>query len=257
MPPDAGARDSSIVDGSIVLDSGASDAADDSSAVDSSADAAPSDGGAPDAASSCGGRCNPVLGLCAAGVCLLSSSGPRCAETGGLGVEGARCSAVGDCGAGLSCFLTRAGGVCARVCCPLGRFEGASDCAMGELCAGTGALVDGTVTDYRRCVAPRPCDLFDAMASCDHGEGCYIVDGEGHTDCRVAGAAAVGEACAAPSDCAPGLACAGLVSPTCVRVCSLRPGAEPCPTGEGECVAQAQSPMGTGLCTVPAAAALR
>ncbi|NOY91083.1 MAG: hypothetical protein GXP55_07700 [Deltaproteobacteria bacterium] len=238
------------MDGSVGLDatSPGDAAVFDAATSDASVSDAASDAGA---ASACGGRCDPVAGVCPVGVCLLASSGPRCAATAGRVLAGDRCAALSDCATGLSCFLTREGGVCAPVCCPAEGVDGGS-CATDERCGGTGVLVDGRMSDFRRCVGPRPCDVLDASVACDRDEGCYIVDAAGTTDCRVAGTAAAGESCVEQNDCAPGFACSGLVSPSCVRICSLRAPRAACPSGEGDCVAHAQSPSGTGLCTVPA-----
>ena len=255
-PQDSGMpRDARIADGSLLPDSSVpyDGAASDSGVADSGTSDASADSGT---ALACGGRCDPVVGLCPAGVCLLGTSGPRCAATGGRGLPGSHCAALSDCATGLSCFLTRAGGVCGSVCCPAENLGGAGTCDADQRCGGTGVLVDGSSSAFRRCVGPRPCDVFTPDLVCDRGEGCYIVDAEGTTDCRVAGTASAGEACVDQNDCAPGFACSGLVAPSCVRICSLRPDGVPCPTGEGMCVAHAQSPPGTGLCSVATAAIL-
>jgi hypothetical protein len=89
--------------------------------------------------------------------------------------------------------------------------------------------------------------VLDTTA-CEPTEGCYIVSSMGDTDCREAGAAGVADPCVEPNDCEAGLTCAGFFEMTCARICSLD--ADTCPSDEGRCVAYAQSPEGTGLCTV-------
>ena len=87
--------------------------------------------------------------------------------------------------------------------------------------------------------------------ACEPGESCYIVSSRGDTDCREAGEADVGEDCEAPNDCAAGLTCSGFFEQACVRICALEVEGS-CPADEGTCVAYAQSPEGTGLCTLDA-----
>ena len=65
------------------------------------------------------------------------------------------------------------------------------------------------------------------------------------------GEADVGEDCEAPNDCAAGLTCSGFFEQACVRICALEVEGS-CPADEGTCVAYAQSPEGTGLCTLDA-----
>jgi hypothetical protein len=112
-------------------------------------------------------------------------------------------------------------------------------------------LVDGSQTAYGECLPTRPCDVLGAGAECQLGESCFLVGERGETDCRVPGAAAIGETCEVAEDCVSGATCTGLFERACVRVCRLESEGS-CPAGEGTCVAYAQSPPGTGLCTVMA-----
>jgi len=228
-PVDAGRR----VDASIRLDASSGDAG--------SADGGSQDAGSRDASVACAASCDPVRGTgCAVGACVLTGDAPSCAPLGGSLTAGMPCEEPNQCAAGLACFRKRAGGVCAPICC-----EAADTCAEETRCGGTGILVDGTPTEFRECLAPRPCDVLDAT-TCEMGEACYIVSSTGDTDCRRTGEASVGEACADQSECAAGLFCGGLFEGECVRICEL---GMPCPGDEGTCRAYAQSPEGTGLCT--------
>lgn len=227
-------------DGAVILDASFNDAASDAGPA--------SDAGAIDAGEdlACGGPCDPAGGRCGDGLCVLTGSAPACSLGAGLGALGDPCEVTTECTAGLACFRRREGGVCGRVCCAASPRE---TCGEDEHCGGTGVLVDGTITRYRECLAPRTCDVLrDDNPACFSGEACFIV-GERETDCRVPGEVRVGGACAHPEDCQAGLSCVGLFEGTCVRVCSLRD--ESCPASEGMCVAYAQSPPGTGLCTLP------
>jgi hypothetical protein len=115
--------------------------------------------------------------------------------------------------------------------------------------------VNGTRVSWGECGPPRPCDLFAPEDACAPREGCYLVDLEGRTECRVAGVAGPGEACDAQEDCRGGFFCAGLGERACLRVCRID--ADDCPAGEGRCIAQAHSPEGTGFCTEDAAGGVR
>ncbi len=248
-PPDLdgaiGPTDATIVDAGPVLDSGPG------------ADAGGRDAASADAGISwCTvGDCDPREGsACDTGVCVPTPTGTACiAGTAELD-EGDACEEPGDCLPGLVCFRRGDGGVCALPCCP---GDDADVCGAEMRCAGAGTRVDGTSTDWWQCVPPRPCDPLHPEAACEPGEGCYIVSSTGETDCRRAGEAGVGDACEDQNDCAPGLFCGGLVSPTCVRICSLGDAgaAVTCPSEEGSCRAYGHSPEGTGICTVETATA--
>lgn len=240
---DDGGADASVdagrQDGAVVLDA---------SLADAGADAGPSnDAAAVDAGEglACGGSCDPRGQRCGDGLCVLTAAEPVCSLGAGLGGLGDACEVTTECSAGLACFRRREGGVCGRICCPWG----GETCGEDEHCGGTGVLVDGSVTRYRECLAPRACDLLrDDNTPCFPGESCFLV-GERETDCRVPGEVPVGGACERPEDCQMGTTCVGLFESTCVRVCSLlREGS--CPASEGRCVAYAQSPPDTGLCTL-------
>jgi len=156
------------------------------------------------------------------------------------------CIAVGECGPGLACFLDGRAGTCGRVCCP-----GDESCEDGTLCVGLGTLVDGVGTDWWQCQGPRPCDLFAPLEVCEPGEGCYIVEATGDTDCRRAGTASLDEPCVESNDCAPGFTCGGLGSARrCLKLCMLGDaGAGTCSSIEGHCRAQTYTPEGVGICT--------
>lgn len=231
--PDGAVR----VDGAILPDSGADGATSDAAAEDAGS------------TSSCGGLCDPRGGRCGGGLCVLVDEEPSCAIGSGTKTEGERCAISTECVAGTACFRRREGGVCGRICC-----EGdALDTTCGDMrrCGGPGVLVDESATAWGECLPVRPCDVLGTGSECLLGESCFLVGDRGETDCRVPGSANVGEACEVAEDCASGTTCTGLFERTCVRVCRLEvEGA--CPAGEGSCVAYAQSPPGTGLCTVSA-----
>lgn len=239
--PDGGLADTSVIDASIAIDG--------SPAGDAAADA-----GDASMALAClaAEPCDPVgdtAGCPGSGVCQLSGEAPSCTSAAGAQPEGAACTTSAECAAGLACFLARDGkGVCDRVCCG----DDAGPCADGERC-GAGKLVDGTDVAWGRCLpADASCKLLDPVASCEPGEGCYVVTATGSTACRAAGTKQVDDPCQHQNDCAPGLACRGLMPSTCRRICDAT-AYDACPSGEGECVAQPLWPTGTGLCTLDAA----
>lgn len=229
-------RDAALLDGGPLLDGGA-----------------PHDSGAPitDAGASLClvAACDPRSpDGCDEGSCVLWTESSSCETSPGGYSAGTSCASTMDCAPGLACFLTPEGGKCGRICCP------GDECTDGAICAGSGVLVDGTESSWGRCLPPRSCDVLRPSESCESREGCYIVDAEGATQCRVAGTAGAGEACAAQEDCQSGFFCGGITgSRRCVRICRL--GAGECPASEGRCVAQAHSPEGTGFCTLDATTA--
>jgi hypothetical protein len=178
---------------------------------------------------------------------VLDDAVPACVEMAGMGSAGDYCDATADCGPGLACFLAHGDGRCAAPCCP----SDAEACGVDERCGAPGILVDGTPTQFYRCTGPRPCDVFAPQEVCEDTEGCYIVEPDGTTDCRPAGAGESGAPCVEQSDCMPGFFCGGLTALTCVRICELRAssGDRACPPDEGSCRAYSHSPEGTGLCT--------
>lgn len=242
VDPDGGpGRDAALVEGGVSRDASAGDA----SALP---DAAPIDAAAN--LECARGDCDPRAadGCSAPAACVLRDRLPVCASGSGDLGEGASCADETECAPGLACFAEAGGGVCARVCCP----GDATACDTDERCSADGTLVTGVVTSWGRCGPSRSCDVL--MSECAPREGCYIAypGGEpGLAECRLAGTAEVGDGCGAPEDCLPGLYCAGIGAPTCVRVCRLD---DPrgCPSGEGICMAQAYSPEGTGVCVATA-----
>ena len=198
----------------------------------------------------CPGLCRPdVPESCADFLtCVLEGPMPRCAPDAGTSEAGSPCESADQCAPGYACFEKRTGGVCGRVCCT----EDPTACGAGEVCRGTGTLVDGTATAYGECQAPRTCDVLATSETCEVGEACYIL-GEGENGCLAEGVGESGTACVAPNDCAAGYACVGAFESTCARVCRL--GRSDCMDVGGSCVAYAQSPDGTGLCTPDASSA--
>ena len=92
------------------------------------------------------------------------------------------------------------------------------------------------------------CDVLNPGALCETpGEGCYIVDDVGNTQCQSAGEALAGEVCTEQSDCAAGYFC-GMVTQRCVQICSLGSDERSCPDGE-QCIAQPHSPALSGFCS--------
>jgi hypothetical protein len=163
-----------------------------------------------------------------------------------MGMEGSACRDVADCGEGLACFDTGAGGVCGRPCCP----SGIESCPGGQTCTGAGVLIDTTTTLWWRCVEPRSCDLWEEGA-CAPGDACYVVSEMGDTECLRAGDGTVGASCSAQNDCAAGHVCTGATPErrSCRLLCRLSAGASACPIDEGNCQAYPHTPEGSGICT--------
>ena len=197
----------------------------------------------------CRGPCDPVRGTgCAAGeTCALRGEEAACVVPA-RGGRGEPCTNVESCGTGLACFRTDGrAGVCDRVCCP-----GAASCSGTEVCGGDGVLVDGTISSWGRCLAPRACALLED-AACPDREACYVVGSGGETECLLAGTALEGDACAAPNDCASGLVCAGAFERACARLCRLGLMEDPCGAG-AMCVRQAYTPETVGVCVASSSA---
>lgn len=200
----------------------------------------------------CPAACDPTLrgrDTCLdSASCLLRGAEPTCGAPG-TQTLGQVCETVDACAAGLACFRAArtSGGICAPVCCT----ADPSACTMGR-CGGDGVLVDGTTTSYGRCVLPRTCDVLAPELTCEMREGCFIVDAEGHTECRTAGGRLLGESCTLPEDCGAGLFCGGLETRTCLRICAIDT-ARGCGADE-RCVAQTYSPVGSGICVAIATA---
>lgn len=210
-------------------------------------DAAGSDAAPPDAAVDlCATACDPrgeaMMGCVDDLRCILNTEAPMCGAGFGLLAEGTPCEAPDACAPGLACFRAgrTSGGVCGRVCCST-----ENSCGASARCGGDGVLVDGTATAWGRCVLPRTCDVLMPELTCETREGCYVIDGAGATECRLAGAALAGELCAVAEDCAAGLFCGGLGERTCLRICSI---AMPRCAATERCIAQTYSPEGTGIC---------
>jgi len=237
---DGGARfDAAAVDAAIVF----LDAAIDAPATQ---DASAIDAGPMCSAIPCDPRLERPCGPDATNGCRLDADGPVCVGIVGTASADSGCETADDCAAGLVCFASAAGGgSCGTPCCP----GDDTACGVSARCASTPTLIDGTVTRWGRCVPTRACDVL-GPASCDSGDGCYIVSSRGDTDCRAAGTVEVGGTCDGESACLPGLFCAGLMARTCVRICALGDGGPGvCPSDEGSCRAYPYSPAGTGICS--------
>lgn len=236
-----------LSDGSIERDGAISDAG---GLLDGGqpADGAATDAGEPDAGWICDiSACDPRDETsCDTGLCALWTGEPTCEDAhDGVLAPGAVCAYAEDCAAGLACFMTLTGGVCARPCC-LGDEVG---CAVGSRCGGSGRLVDRTETSWGRCLSLRSCELLRPV--CEEREGCYLLDGSGMTECRIAGTSGAGERCSVQEECQAGFFCGGLASQKmCIRLCAVA--ADTCPVAEGRCVQQAHTPVGVGLCTMDA-----
>jgi len=188
-------------------------------------------------------ECDPRLRRdCGESSCVLSAATPACGVAGEQ-IAGATCTSATDCARGLGCFQRQGQGECAPVCCP-----GDGVCDEGQTCAAPSVLVDGALTAWGRCTAPRPCSIFESGEMCEPGEACYIVSATGETDCRIAGSGQTGAYCSEQNDCAPGFFCGGLTGSACVRICERAGTRATCLTDEGDCVVYAHSPPGTGLC---------
>lgn len=235
-------RDASVVDSTLGSDSGGA-------SVDAGSDAS----ALVDAATVwCGGACDPARADACADltlVCRVDERGAACAPRSDAGVAtmGDACGVQADCAPGLACFAQTPGlpGRCLEPCCaPTDR------CGADRRCRGTGLLAEGTASPWHACLPPVTCDLAGREHPCATGEGCYVVDDVGTTECLLAGPAQPGAPCTIPNDCAPGSVCTGLTTRTCVQVCFLA-STQPrqgCADGE-RCQAQAYSPPGTGICT--------
>ncbi len=229
--------DTALTEGGIIRDD-----------VGSASDAARIDAGSDAGVLRCTSDCDPRFDAdgCVDDLrCTLAAEEPACSDAFGASEAGEPCTSVDGCAPGLACFRASrsAGGVCGVICCP---GDDAATCEGTARCGGDGTLVDGTATAWGRCVVPRTCSVLSPELTCEAREGCYIVDGVGGTECRIAGTAEAGEACTVPEDCAAGLFCGGLATRTCLRVCSLTM-TRACSSDE-RCVAQTYSPEGTGIC---------
>ncbi|MEM7446904.1 MAG: hypothetical protein AAF355_01530 [Myxococcota bacterium] len=246
---DSASKDRTIDAGAIVLDASILPGSGGASDADSATDG-------PDARSpACtSADCDPSTEMsgCTDGLsCVLDERGGSCIESAEERLEaGMDCTSTADCAPTLGCFLIQGLGVCAPLCCP--SFEGKSSCTGDQFCLRNAALADGFDTSWGRCAPSRACDVLAPSEVCDAGEGCFIVSGDGDSECLSAGNADVGEGCVHQNDCRSGLSCVGVDEFVCVRICDLdaeQGQSHSCPAGEGQCVAYSQSPVGTGLCT--------
>jgi len=226
--PDAGrARDAPIVETGLTYP----DALASSDALSSQADS-PS--------AFCRGSCSPVTGTGCDTDCVLVGDVASCGVAGMLD-EGSDCTESVQCGAGLACFDNGSGrATCEVICCP-----GDERCGPNATCGGSGQLVGSIPTSWGRCLPERRCTVLATTSACTAREACYVIDSMGTTECRVAGSRVSGEACEVPNDCSSGLACVGATAKICVALCVL--GGTTCPRTT-ECVRQAYTPSGIGIC---------
>lgn len=171
--------------------------------------------------------------------CYPQSGSPMCAPAG-TALDGATCTALNDCDAGLVCLGS---GTCARVCCS------AADCNTGELCNPLG---DGTThmplpNGVGYCHRPAGCTPIPA-AGCTAGNTCTTTMADGTTDCVPTGATPEGGDCSSVN-CAEGLGCFTSGTSTagvCYRFCRRAMGNADCMPAHPTCGAG----LGTtyGLC---------
>ena len=130
VPRDARVEEGGLLDaGMVAVDAGSSEP-----------DAAAVDGGAPLCAWEV---CDPrAADGCSGGSCVLRGESASCETDAGSFGRDAPCTDVGDCAPGLACFLVEGTGRCGRICCP----DDGAACADGEICGGSGMLVDDTST---------------------------------------------------------------------------------------------------------------
>ncbi|MGE0784423.1 MAG: hypothetical protein AB7S26_01955 [Sandaracinaceae bacterium] len=196
--------------------------------------------------------CDPRSGVgCEPGLsCVLREDAPACVDDPGALAPGYDCMDNADCAAGAACFLLPGGGGrCERICCP----GDPNACDTGARCGGSGRLIDGRDTSWGRCLPERQCRVLESGSDCESREGCYIIDSDGTTECRVAGMGVAGDRCMMQEDCQAGFFCGGLGGiRSCRRICDINRPA--CPIDEGRCVAQTYSPTGTGICMLETAA---
>ena len=95
---------------------------------------------------------------------------------------------------------------------------------------------------------PANCNLL--TQDCQAGEGCYVVDNDGHTDCMTAGTITEGVSCGQTADavCAPGLDCLGTSAATltCYKICATN-GSVACAQGQ-TCQHPSFYPATSGIC---------
>lgn len=237
---DGGVRPADATPDVRLLDAPIDDSAPPPRDADAAADGAPMPAACP------AGECDPSrAGDCGDAACTIGADGQaHCTMAAGTGAAGSPCTESGQCQPGLGCFGADGIGTCAQVCCP-----GELALCPGDLRCHSGTLADGTSTPWGYCAPARTCDVLRPTSSCRPGEGCYIVEADGGTECRFSGMGEAGAPCMVPEDCAAGFFCGGLRTRTCRRICSLDDPMS-CPEGEGRCVAYSYSPEGTGICTV-------
>lgn len=214
---------------------------------------APVDGGGA-AVDGGGGTIDPST-MCPAGACdLLNGTG--CAEgegcyfgamsggtpapicvPAGAGVDGAACTNINDCAPGLTC----ADGACRHVCCGTND----SNCPAATGC--TPLRIDGSeVMNFGACLPNMECDLFD-QSGCEEGEGCYPVPGGAGCLTPADPPVAVGGACEAGNECAPGAVCVG---GTCATICNREADPSTCPE-MAMCQGVTNFPENVGFCPPP------
>lgn len=173
----------------------------------------------------------PQCGCTGTQACYPNGTAHVCAPAG-TATEGASCTNMNDCAAGLGCLnIAQSGarfGVCERFC------NGDGDCQ------GTGSMCVHTVTDPSGATVATVCSLACdpiAQTGCASGAECVIAAKSSgssvfFTDCVApVGTATQGQSCTGIASCAPGYACAGSPS-TCMKYCTA-----PGQAGAGGCSA--------------------
>ncbi len=178
-----------------------------------------------------------------------------CVPTGSL-TEGTACTRTGgrvgadDCGAGLFCANTRQPTATMRICQRLCERE--ADCMTGETCIWLGSTPPAGVCTGRCTIGGTDCPTGNTCRSVGTlGVGSPAVRMAYGTYCQQAGAAVLGGACTAPTDCGPNLTCplagdSATLANTCRPTCDT---AHPC-AGAAACIAftGAPNPSGLGFC---------
>jgi hypothetical protein len=239
QPVDSGALDSGALDSgaldSAVVDSNTADAsmgdstvsadsgADSGPGLDSGIDAGSDTGTAGEVGVDTGPTCTPTVGsacdLWPQCGCAPSQKcdvplvdGVTVCMAAGSAANRQKCTGIGDCAAGQTCF----GGLCEQLCgvaadCPA--TTPSSICAQVEYYP-TGATTPTAVPGLKVCETQ--CDPM-APGKCGTGNGCWFVDST-TTTCISAGTGKSYGSCASdPFACAPGYECVG---GDCLKACT-------------------------------------
>jgi hypothetical protein len=168
---------------------------------------------------------------------------PGC-ESAGDGKSGDACTAQSDCARGYYCAADE----CHKLCCG-GDWSG---CPEGESCLRQLSVHAGgelLSAEASLCFPTGTCNpLTGKGCEDDPTRECKIVDPTGAVACAPRSSAGLGDECASPTVCKPGLNCVGGV---CVKLCAFVQCGEPaCGADEGSCVHFVRDPEGVGECTL-------